>query len=184
MSTTTHPIPDGTLRLRPVDPDRDAALLHDWVTEERAVFWGMREKSLEEVREIYAWIDEQDHLTARLACLDDEPWALFQTYDPAVDEIGQHYARRPGDIGVHLLLRKGPRPEGLTARLLAHLLGKLFAGPAYERVVLEPDLRNRASVALLARMGATPGPVVELPEKTAQFAFLDRATWQAGLSAG
>ncbi|WP_231930922.1 GNAT family N-acetyltransferase [Micromonospora coriariae] len=40
-----------------VDPDRHAELLHAWVTRPRNSFWGMGWHTLEQVREIYAFVD-------------------------------------------------------------------------------------------------------------------------------
>nr|WP_179503896.1 GNAT family N-acetyltransferase [Nocardioides daedukensis] len=168
---------DDEITLTPVDPVRDVALIHSWVTQERAEFWGMREKSAEEVGEIYSYIDEQEHLAAYLASWQGTPWALFQTYDPFVDEIGQFYDRRPGDVGVHLLLAPGPRPAGLTAALLDFLPRWMFTDPRHQRVVLEPDVRNAKSIAVLGRIGADQAHVAQLPDKTAQFAFLTREAW-------
>lgn len=167
------------LVLRLVDPAGDSELLHRWVTEERARFWGMLERTRAEVEEIYAYIDEQEHLSARLVCWDGEPWALFQTYDPAVDEIGQFYDRRPGDVGVHLLIGPGRRPEGFSDALFSHLVAWVFSDPSVQRIVLEPDVRNEKSASLLERLGAQAGPQAQLPDKRAQFAFLDRADWTA-----
>jgi Acetyltransferase (GNAT) domain len=45
------------ISLRPVDPVSDAALLHDWVTQPRAEFWGMVGKPFEEVDEIGQFYD-------------------------------------------------------------------------------------------------------------------------------
>lgn len=50
----------------------------------------------------------------------------------------------------------------------------LLIDPETKRIVLEPDLANESSIELLTRLGATLGPVVEMPGKTAQFAFMDR----------
>ncbi|QIX28377.1 acetyltransferase [Nocardioides sp. JQ2195] len=175
MTTTLN----ARIVLRPVDPATDSALLHRWVTEERARFWGMLDRSVAEVEEIYAYIDEQDHLAAHLVCWDDEPWALFQTYDPAVDEIGQFYDRLPGDIGVHLLIGPGKRPEGFTDALFAHLTTWVFSDPKVQRVVLEPDVRNEKSLNILGRLDMQVGPQVAMPEKKAQFVFLSRADWTA-----
>ena len=36
---------------------RDAELLHDWVTRPRNSFWGMGSHTLEQVREIYAFVE-------------------------------------------------------------------------------------------------------------------------------
>ena len=173
--------PPPTVTLRPVAPGADAPLLHAWFTEPRAAFWGMASRSVEEVADIYGWIDAQDHLTASLVLLDGHPVGLVQTYDPFVDEIGEHYDRRPGDLGVHLFLADDPVRAGRTPLLVEHLVGHVLADPAVQRVVLEPDVANARSIALLQRMGAELGPVTEipapmpdLPAKTAQFAFISR----------
>lgn len=181
---------DGTLlpvsasprfTVRPVAPDADAPLLHGWFTEPRAAFWGMASRSVDEVAGIYGWIDEQDHLTASLVLLDDRPIGLLQTYDPFVDEIGEHYERRAGDLGVHLFLANDVARAGRTPQLMEFLLAYVLADPAVQRIVLEPDASNDKSVALLERMGAELGPVTEipapmpdLPAKKAQFAFVSR----------
>lgn len=170
-----------TLRRRPVDPAADAELLHGWVQEDRAEFWGMQEHTLEDVRDTYAWIGDQTHLTADVVEVDAEPLALVQTYDPAVDEIGHHYDRQPGDLGIHLFMRPGARPPGSLEALFGYLLRELFADPGVHRLVLEPDVRNEKSIALVHRYADDLGPVVELPHpvpglppKTAQFAFIRR----------
>lgn len=163
-----------TLALRLLDPVADLDLVHSWVTEERARFWGMTDKSREEVGEIYGWLQEQDHLAAYLIEVDGIPVGIFQTYDPFVDEIGEFYDRRPGDLGVHLFLASHPARAGQSAGIVRMLALWCFAQPGVERVVVEPDARNGKSLHLFGRAGLVAGPVVELPGKTAQFAFLTR----------
>lgn len=167
-----------TLVVRPVDPAADAALLTGWVTAERAVFWGMAGLGEAEVEEIYAYIDAQEHLAAYLLVLDGVPVGLLQTYDPQVDEIGEFYDRREGDVGVHLLLADDERRAGRTPEVLAGGLDFVAHLPGCRRIVFEPDARNGASIALMERLGCDRGPLVDLrtsiSEKPAQFFFLDR----------
>ena len=167
-----------TVTVRPVDPAADAALLHGWVTQPRAEFWGMTDHSVEDVALVYAYIQDQAHLAAYLLLSDDHPLGLLQTYDPAVDEIGQWYDRAPGDVGVHLLLADDPHRAGRTPGVIAAGLDLVAHLPGCRRIVFEPDARNAASVRLLDRLGCTRGPLVELrtsvAEKPAQFFFLDR----------
>lgn len=179
MSTET-----GTrFAVRPVDAAADAGILHSWVSQDRASFWGMRDCSLERVAEIYAWMTEQEHLEAFLVLIDDVPVGVLQTYDPFVDEIGGFYDRRPGDLGIHLLLSDDAARRGRTRALLGFLLAELFARPAVQRLVLEPDARNERSCAMAERIGAERGPRVRLrtsvADKPAQFYFLPRARWAA-----
>ncbi|MEU7566929.1 GNAT family N-acetyltransferase [Streptomyces fradiae] len=173
----------GTVRVVPLDPDRDAPLVHSWVSEERARFWGMRDASVEDVRDVYAHLDTLTTHHAFLVLRDGVPVALFQTYDPEADRVSECYEVRPGDIGVHLLLAPAAAPEpGFTG----HVLGVLTAYclSTHERIVVEPDAANEKAVALMARSGFEVGPEVVLPEvllpevhlpaKRARLAFLSR----------
>ncbi len=167
-----------SIAVRPVDPAADAAVLHAWVTQPRARFWGMSDHSVDDVAHVYAYIHVQAHLAAYLLLSGDHPLGLLQTYDPAVDEIGRWYDRAPGDVGVHLLLADDPRRAGRTREVIAAGLDLVAHLPGCRRLVFEPDSRNTASVSLLERLGCVRGPLVELrtsvAEKPAQFFFLDR----------
>ncbi|WP_183094840.1 GNAT family N-acetyltransferase [Nocardioides stalactiti] len=165
-----------TVTLRPVDPAADAGILHTWVTQERASFWGMVDCDVDRVAEIYSFIDDQEHLAAYLFLVDGTPVGLLQTYDPAVDEIGEWYDRRAGDVGIHLLLSDDPARVGRTAEIVAAGLAFVAALPGCARMVFEPDARNAASVAMVERIGAHRGPLVQMrtsiTDKPAQFFFL------------
>lgn len=173
----------GTVRLVRVDPARDAELLHGWVSEERARFWGMREAAVEDVREIYAHLDSLTTHHAFLVYRDGEPVALFQTYEPEADRVSECYDARPGDIGVHLLIAPTSAPErGFSTHLMSALIS--YALQDHDRVVAEPDAANEKAIALLVRNGFEAGPEVVLPEvvlpevhiaeKRARLLFLSR----------
>ncbi|MER5524860.1 GNAT family N-acetyltransferase [Streptomyces sp. NPDC002677] len=184
----------GTVRLRPLDPERDADVVHSWVSEERAAFWGMTGLTRAQVAEIYAHmatLDTHHAYLARLACLDgkdDTPVALLQTYEPEADRVSECYDVRPGDIGIHVLLApagpQGPRP-GWTEALLSVFTEFALRTLDRHRIVVDPDVRNEKAIARFVRQGFTPGPAVvlpeidlpdvHLPEKHAQLAFLPRA---------
>ncbi|WP_284581467.1 GNAT family N-acetyltransferase [Streptomyces sp. 2P-4] len=176
----------GTVRFTSVDPAADSAVLHSWVVEERAQFWGMNGASRELVQEIYEDVDRRDTHHAYMVRLDDEPVALFQTYQPSEDRVSLCYEVREGDIGVHLMLAPAngrPRP-GFSRTLIGSLTRFTFRDPAVLRAVGEPDARNAKAVAMLGRLGFVPQgeitlpeidlPEIYLPEKRAVLAFLDR----------
>ncbi|MEU7321352.1 GNAT family N-acetyltransferase [Streptomyces griseoviridis] len=179
----------GTVRVLSLDPDADAPVLHSWVREERAAFWGMNGLTAAQVTEIYAHMATLDTHHAHLVVKDGAPAALLQTYEPAADRVGECYRVRPGDIGVHLLLAPAG-PDGATAGWSTALLGvvaRYVLGVLdRDRVVVDPDVRNEKAVARFLKQGFTAGetvvlpeidlPDVYLPEKKAQLAFLDRAT--------
>ncbi|MFJ9345033.1 GNAT family N-acetyltransferase [Streptomyces sp. NPDC101237] len=177
----------GTVRIRPLDPERDADVVHAWVAEERAAFWGMTGLTRARVVEIYAHLATLDTHHAYLAEKDGTPAALLQTYDPAADRVGECYDVRPGDIGIHVLLAPagpdGPRP-GWTDALLSAVTEFALRTLDRRRIVVDPDVRNEKAITRFTRQGFTRGPAVvlpridlpdvRLPEKHAQLAFLTR----------
>ncbi|MDN0199470.1 GNAT family N-acetyltransferase [Streptomyces sp. S.PNR 29] len=177
----------GTVRVLPLDAEADAGVIHRWVSEERAAFWGMNGLTRDQVAEIYAHMDTLDTHHAYLIVKDGEPAALLQTYEPEADRVGECYAVEPGDIGVHLLLAPaGPdgARTGWTSRLLGTVSSYVLLGLDRQRVVVDPDVRNEKAIARFLRQGFTAGPAVVLPEidlpdvylpeKNAQLAFLTR----------
>ncbi|MEU5162668.1 GNAT family N-acetyltransferase [Streptomyces sp. NPDC020875] len=173
----------GTVRVVALDPVADLDLVHGWVTADRARFWGMVGHSREQVREIYAYVDSLTTHHAFVVERDGDPVALFQTYEPAADPLGECYDVLPGDVGVHLLI--GPASggaageRGFTAGLMTALFGLVFADPAHRRVVVEPDARNEKAIARMLAAGFEAGPEIEKPEKRARLAFLRRERWEA-----
>ncbi|MDN4172591.1 GNAT family N-acetyltransferase [Nocardioides sp. SOB77] len=166
-----------TFHLDRFDPARDSATLHGWVVEDRAQFWMMQDHTLEQVREIYTWLDEQP--THHVWFVRDDagtPVALLQDYEPTAEEVGSTYDVREGDLGLHFMLAPATTVRhGFTAEVVDFVLGRAFADPAVQRLVVEPDARNDKAVALVRRLGFELGPVVELSTKPAQLAFLTRA---------
>lgn len=167
----------GTVRVVPVDPAADAGLIHGWVTQERARFWGMGDADRERVLEIYTYIDSLPTHHAYLLERNGLPVALFQTYEPEADPVGECYDVRPGDFGIHLMIGPptGGTERGFTAALLSVFLTYVLAAdPGRLRIVAEPDARNAKALARLTGTGFVRGPEIELPEKRAQLFFLDR----------
>lgn len=177
----------GTVRVLPLDPAADAPLLHRWVSEERAAFWGMNGLTEQRVAEIYAHMDTLDTHHAYLVLKDGTPAALLQTYEPEADRVGACYPVEPGDIGIHLLLAPaapGGARSGWTGRLLTAVVTYVLLVLDRDRVVVDPDVANEKAVTRFLRQGFTAGPVVVLPEidlpdvylpeKRARLAFLTR----------
>ncbi|WP_343048273.1 GNAT family N-acetyltransferase [Cellulomonas humilata] len=165
----------GRITTRVLDPDADLDTIHAWVTAPGTEFWGLGSLTREELRDTYAFVDALPTHHAFLVHRDDEPVALLQAYDPADDPVGECYDVQPGDVGVHLLLGVGGRP-GSTTRLLGAIVAFLLGQPGARRIVAEPDVRNDRALARMTRSGFVAGPVIELPHKRAQLAFLTLPT--------
>ncbi|AVZ71340.1 siderophore biosynthesis protein [Streptomyces lunaelactis] len=166
----------GTVRIVPVDPAADVDLIHGWVTGERARFWGMSGHSRDQVLEIYEYLDSLTTHHAFLVQRDGVPVALFQSYEPDADPVGECYEVQPGDYGVHLLISpaEGSAERGFTGGLLTVFLSYVLADPRWKRVVVEPDARNSKAIERLVRAGFVLGPEIDKPEKRARLAFLSR----------
>ncbi|MFJ3668080.1 GNAT family N-acetyltransferase [Streptomyces sp. NPDC090106] len=177
----------GTVRIRPLDARGDAATVHAWVREERAVFWGMNGLDEDQVADVYAHMATLDTHHAFLLEKDGTPAGLLQTYDPEADRVSECYPVEPGDIGVHLLLAPaGPdgASPGWSGALLGAVASYVLVTLDRRRVVVDPDVRNAPAIARFLGQGFTAGervvlpeidiPDVHLPEKHAQLAFLRR----------
>ncbi|WP_114560131.1 GNAT family N-acetyltransferase [Desertihabitans aurantiacus] len=165
----------GPITLEPLDPDRDAALLHGWVASPRSRFWGMQEADLDAVRAAYAAIDADPSHHAWLGSVAGVPAFLAETYDPARSELAQHYPVRDGDLGMHVLVAPGEqRVPGFTSAVFAAVMDFCFADPAVRRVVVEPDVGNRLVAAKNAAAGFVVDRLVRLSDKTAALSFCTR----------
>ena len=127
----------GEFQIRPLCSS-DFQLLHQWVTAPRAAFWGMQDATLAEVTDCYQQQIDSQSSWPYLAFHSGKPAFLLETYDPAYDELGQHYAVAPGDIGMHFLVAPadGAPVHGYTRAVMATILAFLFAQPDVQRVVV------------------------------------------------
>ncbi|GAB3980981.1 hypothetical protein GCM10029978_080500 [Actinoallomurus acanthiterrae] len=92
----------GEFALRPVDPAGDAALLHEWVTHPKSVFWMMGDASPSDVVAEFEAIAARPGHAAYLGLHEGRPAFLVERYDPR-RELGEVYDARPGDVGMHFL---------------------------------------------------------------------------------
>lgn len=165
----------GTLELRPLHIPDDVDVLHEWLTTEHARFWDMQTATRDDVHRTFQQVLDSEHRDAFLGSCDGRPAFLVERYDPAHDEVGEHFPVRPGDVGMHFLVAPPERPvHGFTTAVIRAVMDLLFADPATERVVVEPDVRNTKVHRLNAAVGfEVAGPVV-LPDKTALLSFCTR----------
>lgn len=173
------------LTFRRLDAVADAPLLHSWVTQPYASFWGMLSASVEEVVEEYSKIQASGHHQALLGLDGGVPAFLMEEYLPGSSPLAGIYPVLPGDVGMHLLVAppSGNPESGYTASVMDAVLGRLFAKPEVERVVVEPDARNTRIHALNERLGFQPAGIVTLPDKDALLSFCSRSDYLAARTA-
>ncbi|MPY51461.1 GNAT family N-acetyltransferase [Streptomyces acidicola] len=170
----------GTFTFRPLDPLKDAALLHTWVTHPKAAYWMMQGARLEDVERAYMEIAADEHHHALLGLLDGEPAFLMEKYDPAHRELVGLYEPEPGDVGMHFLVPPTDTPvHGFTRAVITAVMTHLFEDPATARVVVEPDVSNKAVHALNEAVGFLPVREIQTPEKKALLSFCTREHYLA-----
>ncbi|MFH8724117.1 GNAT family N-acetyltransferase [Streptomyces termitum] len=173
-----------TVQIRPLDPLRDAGLIHPWVTHPKAAFWMMQDAELQDVERAYAEIAAHPHHDAFIGLVDGEPAFLMERYDPAEVELVGLYEPEPGDVGMHFLVAPTDTPvHGFTLRVITAVMRELFADPATARVVVEPDVRNKAVHALNEAVGFVPEREIAKPEKDALLSFCTRARFETAVGA-
>ncbi|MGW1491058.1 GNAT family N-acetyltransferase [Streptomyces sp. NPDC002402] len=169
-----------TFTVRPLDPFADAELVHGWVTHSKAAFWLMQDAKLQDVEREYMAISAHEHHDAFIGLKDGEPAFLMERYDPAHVELVGLYDARPGDVGMHFLVAPTDTPvHGFTRGVITAVMETLFADEATKRVVVEPDVRNKAVHALNEAVGFVPEREIKKPEKDALLSFCTRAQFEA-----
>ncbi|MEU8773985.1 GNAT family N-acetyltransferase [Streptomyces sp. NPDC048606] len=170
----------GSFEIRPLDPFSDAELLHGWVTHPKASFWMMQDASLTEVEREYVRITTHEHHQAFIGLHEGRPAFLMESYDPAHLELVGLYDAQPGDVGMHFLVAPTENPiSGFTRAVITTVMAALFADPANRRVVVEPDVGNKAVHALNEAVGFVPEREVQKPEKVALLSFCTREQFEA-----
>lgn len=170
----------GEITIRSFNVDEDCTFLHDWVNREYAVFWGMQNATLEEVKKEYRELTTPDHYEVFVGEFDGTPVFVLERYDPKNDLISNHYNALFDDIGIHIIV--APRPakkiNHFTWYIFRTIMEFVFSDHKVERILVEPDIRNKKMFAICERIGFQLGKTVELPNKSAQLAFLERATFK------
>ncbi|MEU5215839.1 GNAT family N-acetyltransferase [Streptomyces sp. NPDC020807] len=180
MTAPTTP----AIRFRPLDPLKDAELLHGWVTHPKAAFWMMQDAKLEDVEREYMAITAHPHHDAFVGEVDGEPAILMEKYDPSKLELVGLYDPEPGDVGMHFLVAPTDTPvHGFTRAVITAVMAELFSDPATARVVVEPDVRNKAVHALNEAVGFVADREIQKPEKKALLSFCTRAQFEAAVGA-
>ena len=170
----------GEFALRPLSPAADASLLHGWTRQPHARFWGMNALSVEQVRDFYEELNRTPGSAGYLGTFGGEPCFLLERYNPAADPVGDCYAVRPGDVGMHLLIAPAERPlSGFSLAVMRTVMAYLFSLSGVRRVVVEPDVRNHKIHALNRRVGFVHQGQIQIGSKQAYLALCSRRQYEA-----
>ncbi|KKL73811.1 hypothetical protein LCGC14_2071180, partial [marine sediment metagenome] len=125
------------LSLRPLNLAQDLALLHQWVTQPHAQFWGMQGFSLKQLQQEYQSLLARSDIYIGYA--NNTACFLVELYEPQLDEIGNHYPVKRGDIGMHILIaQSNNKVHGFTWSVFQLVMNFIFANDKNQRVIVEP----------------------------------------------
>jgi RimJ/RimL family protein N-acetyltransferase len=170
--------PAGRFQLVPVDPDRDLALIAQWMNDPAvAEFWELEGEQDVTARHLATQLDGDGRSVPCVGVLDKVPMSYWELYRADLDPIARYYPARPHDTGVHLLIGGvDDRARGLGSTLLRAVSDMVLDNrPCCTRVIAEPNLGNIPSVAAFLTAGFRLCLELELPDKRAALMIRDRA---------
>ncbi|EHN75518.1 GNAT family N-acetyltransferase [Streptomyces coelicoflavus] len=169
--------PVGVFHLVPVDVERDAPLVARWMNDPAvAAYWELTGPRSVTVDHLGAQLAGDGRSIPCVGMLDGVPMSYWEIYRADLDPLARYCPVRPHDTGVHLLIGdEADRGRGLGTALIRTVADLVLAGrPACTRVLAEPDVRNRPSVAAFLGAGFRPVAEVELPGKRAALMVRER----------
>lgn len=167
------------ISFRRVEMEKDLDRLHEWMHQPHVIqFWNLNipyDQYREHLRKFLA----DPHQTLHIGSLDGTPMSYWETYWVRGDILGKHYDYDPEDQGIHLLI--GPPPflgKGYALPLLRAMTYRLFQHQPTQKVVAEPDIRNKKMIHIFEKCGFEFQREIDLPDKRAALMFCYRDTFQ------
>ena len=149
--------------IRALNPARDTANLHAWLTHPRAHYWQMTGLDETGVRDYLGGIHDSADDNGWVGSVDGTDCFYVETYVPSTVIPQDVVATGPGDIGMHLLVAppEGDGVRGLTDRIMAEVIDFCLrptdqGGRGGHRVIVEPDVRNTAILEKNRAAGFSP----------------------------
>ena len=165
----------GDLRFVPYDADQHLPDIYRWVTQEYARFWGLNDSTVAQVDDEFKRLLALPDYQIFVGLIDDRAECLVEYYNPAHDDIGQHYPVRDGDQGMHILLSPPDQPRhGFSRAMFTAVMEHLFLHDSVRRIVVEPDLNNARIHRLNLQAGFRHVAKVNLGHKQALLGFCER----------
>ena len=166
----------GELSFKRFNPENDIHILYNWVKMPYAHYWGMNDKSFEEIKSEYTSLCALSYYDVFIGYINDFPVCLIEKYWVAKDRLSAYYEYEEDDFGMHILIAPPLKPiQGFTWNIFKATVTFLFEDNKVGRIVVEPDVRNIKIHKLNAKAGFTIQDEIDLPEKKALLSFCTRS---------
>ncbi len=174
------PVPTaaGVFQLMPVHAERDVPLIARWMNDPAvAEFWELTGPQGVTGDHVRAQLAGDGRSVPCVGALDGVPMSYWELYRADLDPLARHCPVRPYDTGLHLLIGDAAdRGRGIGTVLIRAVADLVLARrPACTRVLAEPDVRNRPSVAAFLGAGFRLSGEIDLPAKRAALMIRDRS---------
>ncbi len=139
-----HCLPSlGRFSIRPLLLPEDLSLIHRWLNDDHARFWGMQDMSRDQLDHFYRSLRSSGEGDAFIGLHNGQPAFLMETYQPEHSPLAEHYPVQPGDLGMHILIAPAECPiRGFTRGVFTVIMGFVFEALNARRIVVEPDTSN------------------------------------------
>ncbi len=160
---------------RPVDYEKDLEMLYEWMHQKHiAPFWKLN-LPMAEFKEWLHKSIEAEHKDVYIGTFNGTPVCYLIAYSVKEDPIRNYYDYQKGDLGMHLLV--GPRSflnkeDGLS--IIRAMIIFLFDQYGADRIIGEPDIRNRIVIPILKKLGGRVIDRIDLPQKKASLIVGER----------
>ncbi|MFD1564460.1 GNAT family N-acetyltransferase [Haloarchaeobius amylolyticus] len=170
---------DKTISFRKATLERDLGRLHRWLNEPHVKPYWERDYPLPKFRKYLEDTLVDDHHTPYIGYLDHVPMSYWEAYWSVDDKLSAEYDARAADRGIHLLI--GP-PEflghGYATPLLEAMTRLQFQHSETNRIVSEPDIRNKRVHRVFENCGFKPDREIELESKDALLMICNRERFE------
>ncbi|WP_417940626.1 GNAT family N-acetyltransferase [Flavobacterium sp. RS13.1] len=168
-----------TITLRPVDPDRDLEMLHEWFHREHALkIWQMN-WPIKELELFYRTLLPGDISHSYIGEVNGEPTFNIEVYWANRDIVGGYYDSLPSDYGTHLFIAPTDSKLKFTSAVTQSMMDFVFAEAKVGKMVGEGAVNSIASMLNKAHVGFKIEKVIEMPHKKANLNYCYREWyWQ------
>lgn len=160
------------ISFRPVTLQEDLERIHNWMNQPHVIpFWKLG-FSLNRIKAHLKKALADQHQTLYIGLLDGVPMSYWESYWAIDDIIGNYYPANVADHGIHLLIGEPTfLGKGYALPLLRSMTDFQFENKAVQKIVTEPDIRNKKMIHIFEKCGFEFQKPVELPDKTGSLMF-------------
>jgi acetyl CoA:N6-hydroxylysine acetyl transferase len=173
------PTIEKTISFVKVELERDVSLLHKWQHQPYVIpFWQLDIPFEEYKIHLEKFLADQ-HQTLYLGLIDGRPMSYWEAYWVKGDVVENCYEPHPEDQGIHLLIgEEDYLGKGYALPLLRAMVHFQLLHEGTEKVIAEPDIRNKKMIYVFEKCGFEKVKPIELPDKTGLLMHCYRKTFE------